>query len=211
MCEFTAVLAEAFTDTNLKRIDDTVQKLDDEQRRNLTLDHSHEVDAMSEHVDEVVVRRGDHRRNVLRLAGALLRLEEVITHWAAHHALPVLLQEDISRGVHQEQTVDHLQQGCCLRSGQWSNVRNWRTVTQHTQTWYCTREPVYRLLLYWVPERTIFGAGTDSAVKVSEKLISYKAQNSIHGHVHTAGSLKWAIRVKPKRPKWKLFCFTWPQ
>lgn len=80
MCEFIAVLAEAFTDTNLKRIDDTVQKLDDEQRRNLALDHSHEVDAMSEYVDEVVVRRGDHRRNVLRLAGTLLRLEEVITH-----------------------------------------------------------------------------------------------------------------------------------
>lgn len=87
-----------------------MQELDDEQRRNLALDHSHEVDAMPEHVDEVVVRRRDHRRNVLRLAGSLLRLEKVIAHRAAHHALPVLLQEDVSRGVHQEQTVDHLRQ-----------------------------------------------------------------------------------------------------
>lgn len=101
--------------TNLKRVDDAVQELDDEQRRNLALDHSHEVDAMSEHVDEIVVRRRDHRGNVLRLAGSLLGLEEVIAHRAAHHALPVLLQEDVSRGVHQEQTVDHLRQRYCLK------------------------------------------------------------------------------------------------
>lgn len=94
-----------------------MQELDDEQRRNFALDHGHEVDAMPEHVDEVVVRRRDHRRNVLRLAGSLLRLKKIIAHRAAHHALPVLLQEDVSRGVHQEQTVDHLRQRNCLENG----------------------------------------------------------------------------------------------
>lgn len=80
---------------NLERVDDSVQKLDDKQRRHLTLDDCDEVDAMPEHVDKVVMRRGDHWRNVLRLSGALLRLKEVVTHRAADHALPVLLQENV--------------------------------------------------------------------------------------------------------------------
>lgn len=84
-----------------------MQELDDEQRRDLALDDRHEVDAMAEHADEVVMRRGDDRRDVLRLGGALQRLEEVVTHGAADHALPVLLQENVPRGVHQEQAVDH--------------------------------------------------------------------------------------------------------
>lgn len=92
---------------NLEGVDDPVQKLDDKQRRNLALDDRHEVDAMPEHADEVVVRRGDDGRNVLRFGGALQRLEEVVTHGAADHALPVLLQENVPRGVNQEQAVDH--------------------------------------------------------------------------------------------------------
>lgn len=84
-----------------------MQELDDEERRHLTLYDSDEVDAMSQHADEVVVGRGDDRRDVLRLTRSLLSLEKVIAHGAAHHALPVLLQEDVPRGVDQEQTVYH--------------------------------------------------------------------------------------------------------
>lgn len=84
---------------NLERVDDSVQKLDDKQRRHLTLDDRNKVDAMPEHTDKVVMRRGDHRGDVLRLSGALLCLEEVVAHGAAHHALPVLLQENVPWGV----------------------------------------------------------------------------------------------------------------
>lgn len=55
------------------------------------------------------MRRGDHRRHVLRLRGPLLRLKEVVTDGAADNALPVLLKEYVPRGVDEEETVDH---GC---------------------------------------------------------------------------------------------------
>lgn len=84
---------------NLEGVDDPVQKLDDEKRRHLTLDDRHEVDAVPEHADQVVVRRGYHRGDVLRLRGAFLRLEEVVAHGAADDALPVLLQENVPGGV----------------------------------------------------------------------------------------------------------------
>lgn len=80
---------------NLERVDDSVQKLDDKQRRHLALDDCDKVDAMPEHTDKVVMRRGDHWWDVLRLSGALLRLKEVVTYRAADHALPVLLQENV--------------------------------------------------------------------------------------------------------------------
>lgn len=84
-----------------------MQKLDDEERRHLALYDSHEVDAVPEHADEVVMRRGNHGRNVLRLRGALLRLEEIVADGAADHAFPVLLQENVPRSVYEEQAVDH--------------------------------------------------------------------------------------------------------
>ena len=84
-----------------------MQELNDEERRDLTLDDRHKVDPVAENADEVVVRRGDDRRDILRLGGALLGLEEVVAHGATHHTLPVLLQEDVPGGVHQEQAVDH--------------------------------------------------------------------------------------------------------
>lgn len=80
---------------NLECVDNSVQKLDDKQRRDLTLDHCNEVDAVPEHADKVVVRRGDDWRDILRLSGAFLSLKEVVTHGAADHALPVLLQENV--------------------------------------------------------------------------------------------------------------------
>lgn len=72
-----------------------MQKFDDKQWRNLALDDRHKVDAVPEHTDEVVMRRGDDRRNILRFGGALQCLKEVVTHGAADHALPVLLQENV--------------------------------------------------------------------------------------------------------------------
>ncbi len=84
-----------------------MQELDDEQRRHFALDHGHEVDAMAEHVNEVVMRGRDHRRDVLRFRGSFQSLEEVIADGSADHALPVLLQKDVPGRVHQEQAVDH--------------------------------------------------------------------------------------------------------
>jgi len=95
----------------LEGVHHPVQELDNEQRRDLALDDGHKVDPVAEDADEVVVRRGDDGRHVLGLGGALLRLEEVVAHGAAHHTLPVLLQEDVPGGVHQEQAVDHLWTG----------------------------------------------------------------------------------------------------
>lgn len=91
-----------------------MQELDDEERRHLTLDDGYEEDLVAVDTKEVVVRRGDHRRHVLSLRGPLLRLKEVVTDGAADDALPVLLQEDVPRGVDQEQTVDH---GCSGAGG----------------------------------------------------------------------------------------------
>lgn len=56
---------------------------------------SDKVDAMPEHADKIVMWRGYHRRDILRLRGSLLGLEEVVAHRAADHALPVLLQENV--------------------------------------------------------------------------------------------------------------------
>ena len=81
---------------NLEGVDDSVQELDDKQRRHLALDDRDKVDAMPEHTDKVVMRRGDDRWDVLWLGGSLLCLEEVVAHRAADHTLPVLLQEDVS-------------------------------------------------------------------------------------------------------------------
>lgn len=80
---------------NLECVDNSVQKLDDKKRRHLALDDCYKVDAMPEHADKVVVWCGDHWWDVLWLCGTLLRLKEVITHRAADHALPVLLQENV--------------------------------------------------------------------------------------------------------------------
>lgn len=84
-----------------------MEELNDKQRRHLALYDGHEVDAMSEHVNEVVVRGRDHRRHVLRFRGPFQRLEKVIANGSADHTLPVLLQKDIPRCVNQEKTVDH--------------------------------------------------------------------------------------------------------
>lgn len=98
---------------HLEGIDDAVQEFDDEERRHLALDNGHEEDLVAVDAEQVVVGRGDHRRHVLRLRGPLLRLEEVVADGAADDALPVLLEEDVPRGVDEEQAVDH---GCGGRS-----------------------------------------------------------------------------------------------
>jgi len=95
------------TQTNLKCVHHTMEELDDKQRRHLALYDGHEVDAMSEHVNEVVVRGRDHRRHVLRFRCPFQRLEKVIANGSADHTLPVLLQKDIPRCVNQEKAVDH--------------------------------------------------------------------------------------------------------
>lgn len=73
-----------------------MQKLDDKQRRHLALNDRHKVDAMPEDADKIVMRRGDHWWNILWFGSTLQGLEEVVTHGAADHALPVLLQENVS-------------------------------------------------------------------------------------------------------------------
>lgn len=94
--------------SNLKCVHHTMEELDDKQRRHFALYDGHEVDAMAEHVNEVVMRGRDDRRNILRFRGAFQGLEKVIAHGSAHHTLPVLLQEDVPRCVNQEEAVYHL-------------------------------------------------------------------------------------------------------
>lgn len=84
-----------------------MEELDDKQRRHLALYNRHEVDTMTEHVNEVVMRGRDHRRHVLRFRGSFQGLEKVIANGSADHTLPVLLQKDVPRCVNQEKTVDH--------------------------------------------------------------------------------------------------------
>lgn len=84
-----------------------MEELDDKERGHLGLDDGHEEDLVSVGAEQVVVRGGDDRRHVVRLARLLLRLEEVVADRAAHRALPVLLQEDVAARVDEEQAVDH--------------------------------------------------------------------------------------------------------
>lgn len=95
------------TFTNLKRVHYSVKEFNDKQRRDLCLDHGHKEDLVSVDTQEVVVRGGDNRRNIFGLRGPLLGLKKVVTNRATDHAFPVFLQENVSRGVDQEKTVDH--------------------------------------------------------------------------------------------------------
>lgn len=88
--------------THLECVHHSVKELDDKERRHLCLNDSYKEYLVSEHIDEVVVRGRNDRGNVLGLSGAFLSLEEVITHGTAHNTLPVFLQEDVPRRVHQE-------------------------------------------------------------------------------------------------------------
>lgn len=84
-----------------------MKELNDKERRDLCLNHSHEEDLVPVNAQQVVVRGGDNWRHVFCLGGSLLGLKEVITHRTANHAFPVFLQEDVSRGVDQEKAVNH--------------------------------------------------------------------------------------------------------
>ena len=93
---------------HLKGVRHSVQELDDKQRRDLGLDDGEEEELAPVDGDEIVVRGLQDRRHILRVRRLLLGLEEVIADAAADDALPVFLQEDVSRVVNQEQAVDHL-------------------------------------------------------------------------------------------------------
>lgn len=86
----------------------SVQELDDKQRRDFSLDDRQEEKLAPVYADEIVVWGLQDRGHILRVHCFLLRLEKVITHTPADDTLPVFLQEDVSRVINQEQTVDHL-------------------------------------------------------------------------------------------------------
>lgn len=88
--------------THLECVHHSVKELNDKERRHLCLNDSYKEYLVPEHIDEVVVRGRDDRWDILRLSCTFLGLEEVIAHGTAHNTLPVLLQEDVPRGVHQE-------------------------------------------------------------------------------------------------------------
>lgn len=71
------------------------------------MDHSHKKDLVAVNAQEVVVRGRNNWRHVFCLSSSLLRLKKVITNRTADHTLPVFFQENVSRGVDQEETVDH--------------------------------------------------------------------------------------------------------
>lgn len=85
-----------------------MQELNDKQRRCFRLDDREEEELSPVYGDQVMVWGLQDRGHILRLRRLLLGLEEVIAHTPADDALPVFLQEDVSRVINQEQTVDHL-------------------------------------------------------------------------------------------------------
>lgn len=85
-----------------------MQELNDKERRNFSLDDRQEEELAPVYGDEIVVWGLQDWGHILRLHCLLPRLEEVITHAPADDTLPVFLQEDVSRVINQEQTVDHL-------------------------------------------------------------------------------------------------------
>lgn len=95
------------TATDLKSICYSVQKFNYEERWHFCLYDRHKEDFIAIDADEVVMWRGDDRRHVLDIDCFLLSFEEIITHRLAHNALPVLLQEYITRTVYKKQAVDH--------------------------------------------------------------------------------------------------------
>lgn len=85
-----------------------MQELNDKQWWHLSLDDREEEELAPVYGDEIVVWGLQDRGYILRVHCLLLGLEEVITHTSADNALPVFLQEDISRVINKKQTVDHL-------------------------------------------------------------------------------------------------------
>lgn len=85
-----------------------MQELDDKQWRDFSLDDRQEEKLAPVYADEIVVWGLQDRGHILRVNCLLLGLEKVITHTPADDTLPVFLQEDVSRVINEEQTVDHL-------------------------------------------------------------------------------------------------------
>lgn len=74
-----------------------VEKLNHKEGRNLTGGNGNEEEARSVNGDQVVVRRGDDRADVGIVVALPLCVQEVITYGAIDDALPVLLDEDVTR------------------------------------------------------------------------------------------------------------------
>lgn len=83
--------------SHLDRVCHSVQELDDEQRRDFSLDDGQEEEFSPEYADEIMVRGLQDRRHILGFQGFLLGFEEVVAHTTADNTLPVFLQEDVSR------------------------------------------------------------------------------------------------------------------
>lgn len=101
--------------SHLDRVGHSVQELDDEQRWDFSLDDGQEEELAPEYADEIMVRGLQDGRHILGFHGFLLGLEEVVAHTPADDALPVFLQEDVSRVIDEKQAVDHL--SCNSRVG----------------------------------------------------------------------------------------------
>ena len=109
-----------------------MQELDDKQRGDLGLDDGQEEELVSVDGDQVVVGGLQDWGHILRLHRLLLGLEEVVAHGPADDALPVFLQEDVSRLIHQEQTVDHLS---CNKEASVSALASTRNITSALLFW----------------------------------------------------------------------------
>lgn len=84
-----------------------MKKFNDEKWWYFCLDHCHKEDFVPINTQEIVMRGRNHGGHVFCLGSPLLCLEEVVTHGAADYAFPVLLQEDVSRWINQEEAVNH--------------------------------------------------------------------------------------------------------
>lgn len=86
----------------------SVQKLNDKQWRDFILDDREKEKLPPVYGDEVVVWGLQDRGDIFRIHRLLFRLEKVIANTPTDDTFPVLLQENISRVINEEQTVDHL-------------------------------------------------------------------------------------------------------
>lgn len=85
-----------------------MKKFNNKEGGYFCLDDRNKKDLLPVDINEVVMRRAEHRRHVLRFPSFLPSFKEVIADRAAYHTLPVFFQEYVASAVNQEQAVNHV-------------------------------------------------------------------------------------------------------
>lgn len=92
----------------LKGLSNTVKKFNNKEGGYFCLDDGNEKDFLTVDINEVVMRRAEYRRHVIRVPRLLPGFKEVIADRAAYHTFPVFFQEYVTSAVNQEQAMNHV-------------------------------------------------------------------------------------------------------